>query len=192
MKDLFALGSVPANTSQRLARGGFTALALAALVAGCSEEAPADLPEITAIEVEPPEPVATCDTPPANGATLTRDETKGTGPHTVSIVNTSAGNTIVNVRDGASNDLVVSFFVAEGEEAGISDVPDGSYRIQYATGMELDEECKNFAVLGGASQDPEIIEFPAGSAMTLTYELQPVIGGNFEGQSIDPDAFAAD
>ena len=177
MKSLFVPRRGVCVARGQLARTGLAAAGLAMLVAGCSESEPSEMPELTTVEVEEPEPVPTCETPPANGAVLTRDEAKGAGPHTVSIDNTSAGNTIVNVRDGATNDLVLSFFVAEGQEAGVSDIPDGSYRIQYATGRELDEECKNFAVLGGASQDPEIVEFPAGSAMTLTYTLTPMVGG---------------
>ena len=166
-------------------------LAAVGLLAACGEAAE-EAPPIETVSMPEPEPIVTCDTPPSNGAQLTRDGSKGSGPHTVRIVNTSAGNTIVNVRDFASNDMVVSFYVAEGQEAGVSDIPDGNYRIQYATGGDLGEDCKNFAVLGGASQDPEMIEFPAGSAMTLTYELTPIVDGNFEGQSIDPDAFAAE
>ena len=168
------------------------AAGLALILAGCSESSETDYPEITTVDVPEPEPVVTCDTPPENGAVLTRDESKGTGLHSVSIVNGSAGNTIVNVRDGATNALVVSFYVAESQSAGVDDIPDGKYRIQYASGGELGEDCKSFAVLGGASEDPEIVDFPAGSAMELSYELQPVLNGNFEGQSIDPEAFAAD
>ena len=173
-------------------RSALLVAGLALVVAGCSESADTDYPEITTVDVPEPEPVITCDTPPENGAVLSRDASRGTGPHSVSIVNGSAGNTIVNVRDGASNDLVLSFFVAESQSAGVGDIPNGKYRIQYASGGELGEDCRNFAVLGGASEDPEIVDFPAGSAMELSYELQPVLNGNFEGQSIDPEAFAAD
>lgn len=172
--------------------GGLAVAGLALAVAGCDDGAGSDIPEVETVQAEPPEPVPTCETPPENGAILTRDETKGTGPHTVEIANGGSGNTIVNVRDGATNDLVVSFYVAQSQTAKVSDVPDGKYRIQYASGWDLGEDCKSFAVPGGASQDPEIIDFPAGQAMTLTYELTPVVGGNFEGQSIDAEAFSAD
>ena len=176
--------------SQNLAAKGLVLAGLAMVVAGCSESSgPGDG---GAVDIDSRVAIATCDTQPANGEVLSRDLAKGTGPHTVSIVNTSAGNTIVNVRDGASNDLVLSFFVAQGAEASVSDIPDGSYRVQYATGGELGEDCETFAVLAGASQDPEIVDFTAGQAMTLTYELTPMEGGNFDGQSIDPEAFAAD
>ena len=172
--------------------GAMMVAGLALAVAGCSESAESDIPDVVMADPVPPEPIVTCDTPPENGTVLTRDDTKGSGPHSISIVNGSAGNTIVNVRDGATNALVLSFYVAENQSAGVEDIPNGKYKIQYASGGELGEDCKSFAVLGGASEDPEIIDFPAGSAMELSYELQPVLNGNFEGQSIDPEAFAAD
>lgn len=174
-------------------RAGAGAAMLAILLAGCSGSEPAggDADSGAGGESEIAS-IATCTTPPQNGAILERDVEKGTGPHTVAIVNTSAGSTIVNVRDAASDDLVLSFFVAEGSEAQVSDVPDGNYRIQYATGAALAPDCASFAALQGASQDPETVEFPSGSAMTLTYELTPMVGGNFDGEVIDPAAFAAD
>lgn len=170
-------------------RAALVAASLAALLAGCSESEPAG--GGAGGESEAPN-IAACATPPQNGAILDRDFEKGSGPHTVAIVNSAAGNTIVNVRDAASDDLVLSFFVAEGSDAQVSDVPDGTYRIQYATGGALAADCASFAALSAASQDPEAVEFPEGSAMTLTYELTPMVGGNFEGEAIDPATFAAD
>ncbi len=175
---------------RRVRYSGAVLAGLTLLIAGCSESSEPD--GSGAVDVEAPTTVATCDAPPENGAVLVRDDARGTGPHTVSINNTSAGNTIVNLRDGASNDLVLSFFVARGATASVNDIPDGSYRVQYATGGELGEDCESFAALVGASQDPEIVEFVAGQAMTLTYELTPMEGGNFDGQSIGSEAFSAD
>lgn len=179
------------RTGTRLVRfGGVMAAGMALVAAGCDDGASDGMPDIETAQAS--EAVPTCDSPPDNGAVLARDETRGTGPHTVEIASSGSGNTIVNVRDGSTNDLVVSFYVEESQTAKVEDVPDGQYRIQYATGADLAEDCRSFAVLGGATQDPEIVDFPAGSAMTLTYELTPVADGNFEGQSIDPGAFAAD
>ncbi|MHA7820868.1 MAG: hypothetical protein ACX930_14570 [Erythrobacter sp.] len=165
--------------------GAGFALALAA----CGDSAEEVAPTLGDTDDAAP---ATCDFPPANGAILVRDVSRGTGPHTVEIANAGSGNTIVNVRDGASGDLVVSFFVAESETARVADLPDGRYRIQYATGGELAGNCRDFARVSSATQDPEVIEFEPDSAMTLTYELTPVAGGNFEGQSIDRQTFAGD
>lgn len=159
------------------------ALALAACDDGPSGELPPELAD---------GPGTSCAVPPINGAVLSRDTSRGTGPHTVEIANGDAGDTIVNVRDAASGDIVVSFFVAQGETASVSDLPDGRYRIQYATGGELAVDCSRFAAPTSATQDPETVEFAAGSATVLTYELTPVEDGNFDGQAIEPGIFAAD
>ena len=169
------------------------ALGVLGLLAACDAGADSEpMPEIVAVEAPEPEPVVFCDNPPASGTKLARDTSKGTGVHTVAIVNGGASNTIVNVRDGATNEVVVSFYVAESERGEVNDLPDGKYKIQYAGGYDLGEDCKQFAPILSASEDPEIVDFPAGSQMTLTYELTPRVDGNFTGESIDPSEFAAE
>jgi len=175
---------------------GVSAFSILVLVSACSDAGsdadtlPAPMP--VAVAVEPPAPVPTCDTPPSNGAVLSRDNSKGVGGHKIGIVNGGTGNTIVNVRDSASNDLVLSFFVGIGETASVGDIPDGSYKVQYANGFDLGEDCKQFVRIRGASEDPEVLEFPAGSKMELTYELLPRENGNFTGATIDASAFASE
>ncbi|MCA1747984.1 MAG: hypothetical protein LC634_00055 [Sphingomonadales bacterium] len=141
---------------------------------------------------EPAEPVATCEDSPPNGAILTDSRQSTGGPHNIAIANGSNGNAIVNVRDWDSNNLVLSFLVLQAERADVGGIPDGTYRIQYAFGDELAEDCQSFTEIQAASVDPEANHFEPGSPMRLTYELRPQVGGNFSGQPIDPAEFTGD
>lgn len=173
------------QTSFRTARlGGLAAAGLTLAFAGCGEE--------VAEEAQPVAAAANCAVPPANGAILERDAARGTGPHTIEIASTDAASTIVNVRDGASGAMVVSFYVAQGQSASIGDMPNGNYRIQYSTGGTLGADCSSFATPASVIEDPEIVEFEPGAAMTLTYDLTPTEDGNFDPQAIEPRAFNAD
>ncbi|WP_299196264.1 hypothetical protein [uncultured Erythrobacter sp.] len=183
------------NNLKAFASGGL-ALGLMSLVSACSSGEP-ELADIEngqvfdpiAVEETEPEPVATCANPPENGDVLARDRSRGTGVHTIRVFSGGTGHTIVNIRDGASSDLVVSFFVGIGEEASVSDIPDGSYKVQYANGFDLDEECLNFVTIRGASEDPELLDFAPGTRITMTYDMMPSRQGNFTGQSISPSDF---
>ena len=177
-----------------------TVVALACSVASCSgaeqETGIADESgyEDTAVAYEEPapEPIPTCDNPPANGATLTRDASTGSAGHTINVLNGSRGNAIINIRDWETRDLVLSFYIEDNKRAVVSDIPNGNYLVQYAFGDELGEDCKSFANMLGASQDPEMNEFPAGFEASLEYELLPSVGGNFTGEPIDLSEFTAE
>jgi hypothetical protein len=76
--------------------------------------------------------VPTCASPPDNGETLIRRGSSVGNGHSIEIKNGSSGNAIVKVRNAYTGSLLVSFFVAKASTASIANVPDGSYRIQYA------------------------------------------------------------
>jgi hypothetical protein len=92
----------------------------------------------------PIHPIQKCSTPPANGAILTTSAS-GAGPNVFDFINGRPGNAIVKIRDYVSGAVVVSFFVAAGYGASYNQLPDGRFRIQYALGGGLAQDCRSFA-----------------------------------------------
>jgi hypothetical protein len=131
-----------------------------------------------------PETVPACPWSPANGQILNgRLPATGRG-HTLEIKNGSGGNAIVKVRHAFDGRLVISFFVASSETAAINDLPDGTYRIQYAYGNKLRQDCRSFITLLAAGQFPDAenlrTEYTGSQIIRarLSYTLFAVRSGN--------------
>jgi curved DNA-binding protein CbpA len=108
-------------------------------------------------------PVPICARPPVNGDVLSGNlPTNGNG-HTLEIRNGSGGNAIVRARNAMTGHVVVSFFVANNSTATFENLPDASYRIQYAFGTELRADCKTF--VGGFSAG----QFPGIESLSIKY-----------------------
>lgn len=145
-------------------------------------------------------PEATCDSLPSNGEVLVDHRASDSAGHKLEIDNGTSGDAIIKVRslDGAS---LASFFVARGQAATLTKIPDGSYTIQYATGDKLAKGCRRFVHDGSASADqfpgPDTFEtryedeFDGRSAIhqKLTYTLYPVPGGTVRPSSINMNEF---
>ena len=147
-----------------------------------------------------PAPEPTCDTPPSNGQILVDHRTAGISGHKLEIDNSSSGDAIIKVRE-SSGQTLASFFVASGQSATLTKIPDGSYTVQYASGSKLAKGCRAFVNDGTASASA----FPGPEDFTtryedeldgttvihqkLTYTLYPVPGGNVRPSSIDMDEF---
>lgn len=144
-----------------------------------------------------PEP--SCASVPTNGEILAGGENLSAEGHRLEIDNGSSGDAIVKVRNTASGGLYAAFFVARGETAAISGIGDGEYRIQYAVGTRLAEDCASFA------GDAQVAEFPGPNAFQaehvddyrgtgiiyqrLTYTLYAVPGGNVRPATISAEEF---
>ncbi len=156
----------------------------------------------TGMQEVPVEDLVTCDNPPANGAVLAGQENLAAEGHQLEIDNGSSGNAIVNVRNSQTNDLLVSFYVSRGETGSVSGLADGTYKMQYALGGPLDEDCRMFAGDFSASAFPDPETFRAqyvnderGEGYiyeVLTFTLYSVPGGNVRPQGIADDAFLAE
>ena len=139
-----------------------------------------------------------CATPPENGAVLEGGSPNASGElNALTIENGSSGNAIVKVRDASTNAVVVSFFVDENNTASYSNIPDGSYIIQYAFGDQLNDTCTSFAHMKGAARDPDVETFATQyegtsySHQELSLKLYGVLNGNMAPQSIDEATFNA-
>jgi hypothetical protein len=141
----------------------------------------------------------TCPYPVMNGETLVkRNVWSSNDGHAIEIENGSGGNAIVKVRNAYTGALLVSFFVAKGSMAAITNVPDGAYRIQYALGGNLGIDCQSFARVMSASQFPEIETLTTNYTTSryykqrLSYTLFPVPHGNVRPLPLDIAAFNAE
>lgn len=129
-----------------------------------------------------------------NGRVLQDNAHWSEAANTVQIHNRSAEDAIVNIRDGATGNLLVAFFVAHGTSAGYPRVPDGTYRVQFAYGRALNKRCTGFAHFFRAAEFPDtetletnLFGFPG----TLAYTLKTQSAGNVEPLPIDASVFAA-
>jgi hypothetical protein len=142
--------------------------------------------------------ISKCVFPPENGATLTNHlRSKETG-HVLEIRNGSGGNAIVKVRDASTGYLFASFYVAKGGVASFNNLPDGTYRFQYAFGDDLRADCRNFIHVVSAAQFPDIESLYTQRTQNqiqyshLSYTLYSVPSGNVRPETLDVEKFNAD
>ena len=154
-------------------------------------------PPIYAAADKPSAPsVPGCTSPPPNGAILSGDQPTAVQVHSLEVMNSGAAPAIVKVRNAETGLLLISFFVAKSASVKISSLQDGSYRIQYAFGQDLAEDCQNFQSIGGAGEFPlETLatQYETDKVVTqrLSYTLYTVVGGNVHPTSISTGSFNA-
>jgi len=78
---------------------------------------------------------------PANGEVLSR---RGDGPGRLDLDNHTTQPAAVKLRDSVGN-TVVTVYLAPGEHAEVSDLPDVPYQIDFALGELWSRACQNFA-----------------------------------------------
>lgn len=108
----------------------------------------------------------------------------------------------MKLRRATTEKMFASFFVSSNEQANISGIPDGDYRIQYAFGDQLDVDCKSFVGLSGAGQFPEVErmvtteeEVASGTMIQrahVTYTLYATPSGTVQPATINADQFNAE
>jgi hypothetical protein len=143
--------------------------------------------------------VVTCSTPPANGKLLSDLRQPVDRGHALQIQNGTQGDAIVKLRDALTARTVASFFVASGQTASLTQIPDGKYRVQYAFGNKLGADCKSFIQLSSAGEFPDTEtletqyeEEPGGTRIItgrLSYTLYSIPGGNVHPMQITGSDF---
>ncbi len=139
----------------------------------------------------------TCATPSINGAVLGGYAASMPPGHKIEIKNGSDGDAIVKIRDANSGRLAASFFVARNATAAFGTLPDGTYRIQYAFGNALKQDCRSFVrFVAGQFPDLETLRTTyTGNQIVhdhITYTLYGVPAGNVRPQSLDAATFDAE
>jgi hypothetical protein len=127
------------------------------------------------------------------------------GPNRIVVINNGRNEAVAKFRD-ATGSVVASVFVGNNSQASVENFPDGSYHLEYATGLGWSRRCGIFG------QDLHTQRFPTadtfaswktvesaqgGSQLvthfgTMTYTITPVPHGNIRAEPIDPDAFVRD
>lgn len=149
------------------------------------------------VEAEPP-PAPTCDRTLSDGEVLAGSLPQAEFGHRLEVRNGSAGPAIIKVRNAMTGKVEVAFYVSKGGRAAVEPLPDGQYRIQYATGEALAADCRSFTKIQSASEFPEVQTFQIREegdrliAQELSYTLYGVPMGNVRPETIDPSAFEAE
>ncbi|WP_182913815.1 J domain-containing protein [Sphingobium terrigena] len=156
-----------------------------------------DAPAIDYNAFEPATP--TCDHEVASGKILSGAKRLSKEGHILQISNGSSGNAIVKVRKADTGSLLASFFIEQNGESQLSGIPDGLYRIQYAIGTQLAENCKSFTETSTVNEFPNLEALITTSEETfegtlvkrkrLSYTLYAVPGGDVAPTSISPAEF---
>jgi len=145
----------------------------------------------------PPPPLKVCNWQPVNGEVLAANQNFGLGSNAVRVSNGTEGNAIVNLRTAASNELVVSFFVAVGQTATVRRIPPGIYRTQFAFGDDLSEDCITFVQTKVVKERTRTMELRVTRNANREeyhnreYTLYAVPGGNAPTHSIPLSSFYA-
>jgi len=78
--------------------------------------------------------------PPRNGDVLLR---RAGGNHSIAIANETGADAVVRLKT-ASGQTLLGFYVAAGEQATLAGIPEGSFRVAYASGKSYSRACGVF------------------------------------------------
>jgi hypothetical protein len=135
-----------------------------------------------------------CVWPVQNGEVLVPLRPPRSEGHILEIENGSGGNAIIKGRDALTGRLLFAFFVKASSTASFVNIPDGTYRFQYAIGGDLRADCMSFiqmSALGQFQQETLSTSFTATEIVRqeIGYTLHPVPHGNVTPQSLSVTAF---
>jgi DnaJ domain len=132
--------------------------------------------------------------PPMNNAMLTRTMS---GRNQVTIKNLGNYDAVAKFRS-PDKAVAIAFYVAAQSQAMIGDFPDGSFRLEFATGHDWSWRCKIFMRDMSAQRFPTFDDFistetRAGVRYRVAeYTITPVLDGNVRTDPLDVDAFLSD
>lgn len=134
-------------------------------------------------------------TPPQPGEVLVR---RATGEHRLLIHNDGLRDAVVKLKTISGN-TVVAYFIPATYHIGVNGIPDGNYRIEFATGAAYSRSCGIFSADMRAGLMPFTLTYKqvsVGRSQTLATipEISVVVapGDARQPQPLDLDRFAAD
>jgi hypothetical protein len=142
-----------------------------------------------------PDPLA-CDEPLSNGQILEDNTNWFRFENAMEIQNRSGHDAIIKIRDIASGKMLVSFFAENNAVARFDHIPDGTYRVQYASGRNLGQDCISFRGKFVAAEFPDPARFVTRfegleiNYQVLSFTLHPRPAGTHP-NTIGADAFNA-
>ena len=132
---------------------------------------------------------------PAAGEILTR---RVTGDHRLLVHNDGRRDGVVKLKTLAGN-TVTAFYVPATYHIGIGDIPEGTYRIEFATGARYSRGCGIFLDDMQAMVLPVTLTFkyvspssPRSLTSIAEVSLSPAPDDPVQPQPLSPDRFAAD
>lgn len=112
-------------------------------------------------------------------------------------VNAGADDVLVKLRDGSGT--VLAFFVNKGQVGVVSNVPEGSYQVMFATGEQFSRSCLEFMSNMEVTSDPNPVDFLTTvqsdgyqtytNSVAMQYTLTRVAHGNFRPTTVDDSSF---
>jgi hypothetical protein len=119
---------------------------------------------------------------PTNGKYL---YSESGGNNTLEVVNSPGQDTVVKLKDRGGR-IVLYGYVRSGESATFTNIPDGDYKFQYASGINFSTYCDMFMQDMMASTSTSYEEYSStGSRPTIiTYKLIRLAGGNFRSSKL--------
>jgi hypothetical protein len=117
---------------------------------------------------------------PGNGEILGRS---ATGPASLALTNRSLQSAVVKLRDGAGR-AIASVFLEPGHSAVLGELPDISYRPEFAVGELWSRACNNFAAGMRAQRFPLY-----GSPIGLSPLVIPPDASSMPAEDISDAAF---
>lgn len=133
--------------------------------------------------------------PPLAGEALIR---RATGDHRLLIHNSGRLDAVVKLKTDTGN-TVVAFFVPATYHIVLSGIPDGTYRIQFATGRAYSRGCGLFVNEMKAAQMPYTVtyrQYSSGRSQSANQvpevSIAPPSGTANQPQPLDIDTFATD
>lgn len=121
-----------------------------------------------------------------NGSVLSRKG--GGGPGVLVITNGNRREGVVKLVAGGKR---MSIYVAGGKTARVTDIPDGTFDVFFASGVSWDGKRNTFTRSCGFTRFERTMKFisSGGQYTQFTITLNAVKGGNAPSKQIDPDDF---
>jgi hypothetical protein len=139
-----------------------------------------------------------CANDPASGTILGGVVPAARFGHSLEIKNGLDGPVIVKVRDAGTGRLIFSFFVQKSDDTTVSGFRDGTYKVQYAVGAYLADDCRTLGNILNTAEFPGEDTFTTQHrrnkivTQSLSYTLYPVPNGNVHPDQISLESFNRD
>jgi hypothetical protein len=178
-RELCAPSAVLARVTSSEAGGRVRAAGAAVAAAGAS-------PDLAGALL--PDPVKATNRRLPDGTVLIDRRRTGLGRLKVDTLGTTRDSVVSLVRGGRA---LVSIYVAPGNRHTLTRIPDGSYQVFQAAGVDYDRRLAAFTRDCSFTRFNDTLRFrtTATSATVYSASLRPVEGGNAKLTDVDPDRF---
>jgi hypothetical protein len=170
--------------SRRAMAAASLAAAGCLLMGGCGGPPPA---------APAPPPVTTTTTPapapkgprPANGQVIVSTGGSGTG----TLVVDDGGTQDAYATLALGRQVIRGFYIQAGQKGTVTDVPNGTYQLYFATGTGWNEDLRAFTSNRSATKYDDPFPFDGDQNTGWTASIKPTVGGNAQTQAVSEADF---